>query len=78
MFRQTSAETLVIKDYSNFRSYSSAAISIVVVCHIQDGVPVIVKWEEGHAVMVDLHTLSILACSSGVIIKSSRPTFTKA
>ena len=57
MFRQTSAETLVIKDYSNFRSYSSAAISMVVVCHIQAGVPVIVKWEEAHAVMVDLHTV---------------------
>ena len=59
MFRQTSAETLVIKDYSNFRSYSSAAISIVVVCHIQAGVPAIVKWEEGHAVMVDLHAVPL-------------------
>lgn len=59
MFRQTSAETLVIKDYSNFRSYSSAAISMVVVCHIQAGVPAIVKWEEGHAVMVDLHAVPL-------------------
>mgnify|MGYP003098371483 CR=1 FL=1 len=61
MFRQTSAETLVIKDYSNFRSYSSAAISMVVVCHIQAGVPAIVKWEEGHAVMVDLHTVRAIS-----------------
>ena len=56
-----SAETLVIKDYSNFRSCSIAAISMVVVCHIQAGVPVIVKWKEGHAVMVDLHTVRAIS-----------------
>ena len=59
MFRQTSAETLVIKDYSNFRSYSSAAISMVVVCHIQAGVSVIVERAERHAVMVDLHAVPL-------------------
>ena len=59
MFRQTSAETLVIKDYSNFRSYSSAAISIVVVCHIQAGMPVVMKRAERHAVVVDLHAVPL-------------------
>ena len=32
---------------------------IVVVGHIQAGMPVIVEWAEGHAVMVDLHAVPL-------------------
>ena len=32
---------------------------IVIVRHIQAGMPVIVEWAEGHAVMVDLHAVPL-------------------